>query len=109
MLPGRLNERERRAHTSAIVEPVSRFKPDSEFRFEVRRELFWDGPRNIEPQSDDEDELASPLFSPHYRAPQARNSQHITDNWPFIVYLQRFGLCSTIYASLEARVIPTTT
>ncbi|GBL91251.1 hypothetical protein AVEN_195136-1 [Araneus ventricosus] len=33
-------------------------------RFEATRGLFWDGPRNFEPQSDDEDDITAGTPSP---------------------------------------------
>ncbi|GBM45108.1 hypothetical protein AVEN_251836-1 [Araneus ventricosus] len=37
-------------------------------RFEATRGLFWDGPRNFEPRSDEEDDISAGLSSPNFRA-----------------------------------------
>ncbi|GBM84696.1 hypothetical protein AVEN_93078-1 [Araneus ventricosus] len=36
-------------------------------RFEVTRGLFWDGPRNFEPRSDDDDDTLAGTPSPNFR------------------------------------------
>ncbi|GBN61340.1 hypothetical protein AVEN_265253-1, partial [Araneus ventricosus] len=37
-------------------------------RFEATRGLFWDGPRNFEPRSDDEDDTCAGTPSPNFHA-----------------------------------------
>ncbi|GBL76517.1 hypothetical protein AVEN_48812-1 [Araneus ventricosus] len=37
-------------------------------RFEATRGLFWDGPRNFEPRSDDEDDTRAGTPSPNFHA-----------------------------------------
>ncbi|GBM01685.1 hypothetical protein AVEN_271937-1 [Araneus ventricosus] len=39
-------------------------------RFEATRELFWDGPPNFEPQSDDKDDASAGTFCPNFRTYQ---------------------------------------
>ncbi|GBM82808.1 hypothetical protein AVEN_20252-1, partial [Araneus ventricosus] len=40
--------------------------------FEATRALFWDGPRNFEPQSDDKDDTRDHTPSPNFRITPAR-------------------------------------
>ncbi|GBO24501.1 hypothetical protein AVEN_145064-1 [Araneus ventricosus] len=39
--------------------------------FEATRGLFWDGPRNFEPRSDDEDDTCADTPSPNFHATPA--------------------------------------
>ncbi|GBM39161.1 hypothetical protein AVEN_208340-1 [Araneus ventricosus] len=41
-------------------------------RFGVTRGLFWDGPRHLEPRSDDEDDVRADIPSPIFRKTPAR-------------------------------------